>query len=217
MRKLIGIISYLPDNREVRKNRIDKLRRLINKCSYLFRLPIYIVIQNWEKQDIEAISLLPYVTLSPNYDKLGIVGARKKLREYFISSDYDYLIMLDDDCDLNGGSGRDYLKQIDENPDCFIEFRGTLLKLFAISKTIFKEVDYENVNPENGEGFEDRIFVGKLRDKFPDRERRFKQPCGISENSISTRDPDSTWYKDQDLKTMIEKTTMIIGESKKNS
>lgn len=122
---------------------------------------------------------------------LGITGARKELRKVFLESDYDYLIMLDDDCELEGYSGAKYLRQIESNPGCFIEFNKTLLKLFAISREVFMKLDYDDISPEKGEGFEDRIFVNKLRNRFPSQRRTF-QDTGIDQHSDSTGDELST-------------------------
>ena len=206
MSNLIGIISYLPDDKKIREHRLNCLSSLIGQCNYLFRLPIYIVIQNYTQEDITHLLQYKNVTLSQNYDKCGILGARRKLREYFINSNYNNLIMLDDDCVIVGGvvQAQEYKKQIDDNPNCFIEFNGTLLKLFCISKDIFKQVDYEDINPELEEGFEDRIFVNKLRKLYPERRRIFEH--GLQEHSISCRDEYSTWYKEQNIDKMLEKT-----------
>ena len=208
--KAIGIISYLPDDVTIRSKRIDKLNSLLIRCNIIFpNIQIVIIAQNWKDYYPYNYPNLWVV----NFDKpLGITGARKALRRVFL--DYcnkDYLIMLDDDCELKGTSGVKYLEQIDNNPDCFIEFNKTLLKLFAISKTILSQVDYDEVNPEDGDGFEDRVFVNKIRKKFPDKQREFKN-TGISEYSISTRDELSTWYKNQDIKKMLEKTNTLINE-----
>lgn len=203
MKKLLGIISYLPDNPIIREHRWGKLNKLILKCNQLFNLPIIIIAQNWKDLKLDNVILYQYE------NKLGIVGARKTLRQKFLESDYDYLIMLDDDCELIGNSGIEYLKQIDTNPDCFIEFNKTLLKLFAISKTLFREVNYEDINPEDADGFEDRIFVNKLRKLFPDKKREFKN-TGLIQHSTSTADKDSTWYKDQDITKMLKNTEDII-------
>ena len=145
------------------------------------------------------------VKLSQNYTCKGIIGARRELREFFINSNYTNLIMLDDDCEIKGGThdASEYLKQIEENKDCFIEFNDTLLKLFCISKDIFKEVDYENINPELEEGFEDRIFVEKLRRLYKDKRRVFVKN-NLEECSSSTKDEYSTWYKEQDIDRMLE-------------
>ncbi len=207
LNKLIGIISYFPDDSRITNARYKKLCNLLTKCHQLFNLPIIIVAQNWKSELVRV----PCVTVYRYENKLGIVGERKELRRIFLNSNYDYLIMLDDDCELEGTSGIEYLNQIDENPDCFIEYNKTLLKLFAISKSVFKEVDYDDINPENGEGFEDRIFVNKLRNKFPEKRREFKN-LKVEQHSISTNDDLSTWYTNQDISKMLEKTLNKIKE-----
>ena len=206
MNNLIGIISYLPDAARIREHRLQCLCNLIGQCNYLFRLPIYIVIQNYNDDEIKQLRQYKNVVLSQNYSKCGIVGARKKLREYFINSNYTNLIMLDDDCVISGGitQAQEYKKQIEDNPNCFIEFNSTLLKLFCISRELFKEIDYDDVNPELEEGFEDRIFVNKLRKLYPEKRRLFKH--GLQEYSISCKDEYSTWYKNQNIEKMLEKT-----------
>ena len=207
--KTIGIISYLPDDPSIRNKRIERLEILLDRCNLLFpNISIVIVAQNWKKY---CPTYKNHIWVAIDTDKpLGITGARKALRRVFL--DYcntDYLIMLDDDCDIRGVSGIEYLRQIDDNPGCFIEFNKTLLKLFAISKELFSKVDYEDVNPESEEGFEDRVFVNKLRKIFPDKKREFKD-TGLIECSISTRDPYSVWYKNQDIKKMLDNTNTII-------
>ena len=204
-KKVIGIISYLPDDSKIRAERFRKLNELIVSCNHLLNLPIIIIAQNWSNLNIISSN----VTIYKYENKLGIVGARKELRKKFLKLDYDYLIMLDDDCTLYGSSGENYLKQIDANPDCFIEFMKTLLKLFAISKSLFAQVDYDDINPEDGEGFEDRIFVNKLRKLFPEKRREFKD-AGIYQSSISTKDPLSTWYTNQNIREMLDNTFKII-------
>lgn len=211
MNKAIGIISYFPDSR-IRDIRKNKLKSLIIKCREIFSLPIIIIAQNYTSQDIDDINKLSSeIMICSVKDKLGITGARKYLRNIFLSSDYEYLIMLDDDCTISGDrkSGQLYLKQIDDNPNKFYEFNRTLLKLFAISKTIFRQVDYEDVNPENGDAFEDRVFVETLRIKFPN-DRYIFNKHNLSEHSVSTKDIYSTWYTNQDIKKMLDNTFEIV-------
>ena len=214
--KVIGIISYFPDS-IIRGIRKDKLKSLIVKCKEVFNLPFIIIAQNWTKKDEEDIlKLSPDITLCSVKDKLGITDARKYLRNIFLNSDYDYLIMLDDDCTIYGNreSGLNYLRQIDNNPNMFYEFNKTLLKLFAISKEVFKLEDYENINPENGEGFEDRIFVNKLREMYPEKRYIFNKDT-LREESVSTKDKHSTWYTNQDLSKMLDNTFNCIEKFKK--
>ena len=208
--KVIGIVSYLPDDSNIRSMRESLLRKLISRLDSLFNLPIIIVAQNWKGFKVDSYNCTCY-----HFDKLGITGAREKLRDIFIESEYEYLIMLDDDCEIFGDreSALDYLKQIDDHPNGFYEFRSTLLKFFAISKEIFKEQDYNGINPENEDGFEDRVFVESLRKKFPQSRYIFKH-TKLNEVSINTADHYSTWYKHQDLKKMLENTDKYLFNEK---
>ena len=205
---VIGIISYLPDDKKIRSSRIAKLSKLLWQCNYIFpSLPIMIIAQNWKNLKVTGNNVTLY-----HYDKLGIVGARNKLREHFLQSDYNYLIMLDDDVSVIGGpqDGIEYLRQLHLYKDGFWEFNLTLLKLFAISRSLFEKEKFdENINPEKGEGFEDRIFVNKLRVKYPELKHQFKLR-NLKQISISTKDKDSTWYTDQDVSDMRNKTNKII-------
>lgn len=210
MDKVIGIISYLPDTPFKRAKRQELITNLVSKLDELFNLPIIIVAQNWKGLTMKSDNCHTYYF----DEKLGITGAREKLREIFLDSAYDYLIMLDDDCELSGDreSARQYLQQIDEHPKMFYEFKTTLLKLFAIHRDIFKEQGFEGVNPENGDGFEDRVFVGKLRERFPNRRYIFRRGT-LTEKSTPTKDPYSTWYDDQDLKEMVRKTNELTAKN----
>lgn len=102
------------------------------------------------------------------YDKLGITGARKKLREIFLDSEYDYMIMLDDDAKLVGTQedANVYIHQIHSHPGArYGIYKTYLLKLFAISKDMFKEIDYPDGDAENGDFFEDMYLIMALEKK----------------------------------------------------
>ena len=206
--KVIGIISWLPNN-ETREIRQKKLEELLVKCDSLFNLPAMIIAQNWDS----TVKITSNCAVF-HYDKLGITGARKTLREKFLNSSYDYLIMLDDDAELVGTKedAQKYLKQIDKNPNSVGIFKKLLLKLFAISKTIMSQVEYEDINPENGEGFEDMIFIEKCKKKFPNNYFIFERN-GLDDISNSGNDPHSTWYSGQYVKKeMGDKSRKIIKE-----
>jgi len=208
--KVIGIISWLPDD-ETRKLRQEKLEKLLIQCDNLFNLPIIIVAQNWNN----SVSITSNCVVF-NYDKLGITGARKKLREKFLESSYDYLIMLDDDCELKGSKpyADDYLKQIDSHNGSIGIFKGTLLKLFAIPNVLMAQVEYDDVEPENGEGFEDLIFVEKCKIKFSEKHFFFARK-GLDEQSDSVNDKLSTWWRGQYVKKQMgDLSRKIIKEFK---
>lgn len=208
--KVIGIISYLPDSPTLRSYRKEKLLQLLAQCNKLFNLPIIIIAQNWRPDDyLKNDNYIIYY-----YNKLGIVGARKKLREKFIHSSYDYLIMLDDDCSISGSPCAidQYLKEIDEHPDMYGVFNGNLLKLFAISKKIFKRIQYMDYTPEKNEAFEDALFVGMLGYRFPKQKFLFSHKYGLMELSESTDDIHSTWSRSKCNTEMLLNTRRIFYE-----
>ena len=213
--KAIGIISYLPDVIEKKAYRLLKLKNLIDKCAKLFNLPVIIIAQNWPKNLLEEYHNLEIYY----YDKpLTIVGARKELRKVFLEKyNYEYLIMLDDDCEIEGNSANNYLQQIDDNPDCWIVFSATRdLKLFAISRSIFSQIDYDEIYPEYGEGYEDWVFFEKLNVFYPKNKRYFKE-TGLKELSKTAYDAYSTWYtKDISLSELNIKTIKLIEKYNPN-
>lgn len=208
--KVIGIISWLPSD-ETRGIRKERLEQLLIQCDKLFNLPIMIIAQNWDNTVKTTANCVVF-----SYDKLGITGARKKLREKFLESNYDYLIMLDDDCMLVGTKvdATKYLEQIDKNNKSFGIFKGTLLKLFAIPKFIMEKVDYNDINAENGEGFEDMVFVEICKRMFPYNFFFFNR-YGLDDRSDSANDKFSTWWKGQYIKKdMGDKSRKIIKDFK---
>ena len=217
METCIGIISYLPDNQS-RLTRFIKLKELIKKCNNIFDVPIIIIAQNWDDSNINSIKIDTGKIIIYNYkNKLGITGARRMLRKYFLESKFDYLIMLDDDSVLVGNysDGRKYLKQIEDNPDKFGIFKEQLLKLFAISKYMYSLIDFPNGEAENGDFFEDMYLIKGLTKLYPDRKFRFVRN-GLNEYSNSANDPDSTWFHKQFNKHDIgDKTRSMIYSLRK--
>ena len=213
MKKVIGIISYLPDDEKLRRTRKAKLELLLAQCNSLFYLPIIIIAQNWDGSEAVPVNCIIY-----HYDKLGITGARRELRKRFLESEYDYLIMLDDDCNIIGTAeqAKQYLDLIDLNPGKFGTFKGTLFKLFAISKEIFQQEDFPELEAEKGEIFEDIYFVGKLRRKYPQSEFDLNR-SGLMETSDSAWDENSTWFHYQYNKREIgDKTRALLRELDSN-
>ena len=208
--KVVGIISYLPDDVNKREHRLVKLTQLIKDCNRLFDLPIIIIAQNWPDDLFKDEKNL----IIHRYEKpLTIVGARKELRRVFLEEyNYDYLIMLDDDCEIVGNDATRYLKQIDDNPDCWILTVWSELKLFAISRTIFAKTTYDDVREEYKEGWEDWVFLAKLTIFLPTQKRWFKD-TGLRDLSKTAADPYSTWYKN-DI-TMCELYSKTLDHIKK--
>lgn len=202
--KVFGIVSYFPSNdseqhKITRKERTRRCSELLHKLEELWPdIDIIIIAQNW--QDFEPPKIKNKI-IRYDYDKLGIVGARKELRKQFLESDYDYLIMLDDDAMIECSDPSLYMNEIDKHPQGIgvIRHTGCSLMLLAISKSIYSKIDIPNIRAENGEGFEDDVFVARCFGQFPDAAFDFPKDC-IKETSFKYTGPGecpSTWAREK--------------------
>lgn len=193
---------------------MDKLNDLLSRCDELFGLPIIIISQNW-KDDVTLIKLSKSTIINYKYDiKLGITGARRELRKRFLESDYDYLIMLDDDIHLvgNKASADNYLRQIDNHPGDFGTFKQLTLQLFAISKELFSEIDYPAGEVADGDYFEDMWLIMALKKLYPDNFYSFVRG-NLDPQGNAANDANSTWYHKQFVKREIgDRTRAMIKE-----
>lgn len=192
MKICIGIISYIPDRFTQNRARKKAIQSLIDKINEIFAgIPVMIITQNWGDFNVTSKNKI----IRYDYDDpLGITPARKVLREKFLESNFDYLIMLDDDSMIVGTDGSNYLKEIRLHPDGFGWFSNHLLKLFAISKYVYSRLDMPDISAESLQGFEDKIFISMCRIKFPDREFEFDR-SKLDEVSFGySGGPPSTWW-----------------------
>lgn len=206
LKKVFGIISYFPDNDsdyhiETRRERSRRFRELLFKLEELWGdIDIIVIAQNW--QDFELPEIKNKIK-TYHYGKLGILGARRELRKKFLESDYDYLIMFDDDAMPDSDNPQGYMLEIDKHPDGVgtIRKNQSPLQFFAISKTIYSQIDMPNINAEKGEGFEDDIFVASCFAKFPDKAFMFPEGL-VKETSFKYTGKGacpSTWSRERKL------------------
>lgn len=216
-----GIISWLPDNVEARKLRIERLERLFKQLEELWpEIPVIVVCQNW-KDFNPGYSKHIYF----KYDRLGILKARKTLRNHFLQSEYNYLIMFDDDAIIqvdDDHAAVDYMDAIKKNPRgfCFIhgsgsspytDYADSQLNLCAISRDIVQLEDIPDYDPQKSEAFEDRIYSALLHFKYKDKE--FLPPINI--RCIHFKNPNepapSTWSREKkyNWRLMRENTCAI--------
>lgn len=190
MNPCFGIVSYFPWEQPERKQRQDRLDRLLKQLSDLWPdVPVLIISQQWKFYNPEHICKNKIIRF--DYPKLGILGARQELRKHFLESEYNYLIMFDDDAiiqtDTKSVSAR-YMDALRDHPNgfCFIKGNGSSpytkyndsqLNLCAISRWIYEREPIPNIDPEKSEAFEDRIWSTLLHFKYADKE--FDAPEGI--------------------------------------
>ena len=219
LNKVFGIISYFPDNDsdyhiETRRERSRRFRELLFKLEELWPdVDIIVIAQNW--RDFELPEIKNKITTF-HYGKLGILGARRELRKRFLASDYDYLIMLDDDGMIETEDPSVYMHEIDKHPDGIgvIRHFNCPLMLLAISKVIYSQIDMPDIDAEKGQGFEDDVFVALCFAKFPDKAFDFPKDC-IQETSFKYNGVGkcpSTWAGERkyDWKHMVASTKSKI-------
>ena len=221
LKKIFGIVSYFPNNDsafhiETRRERSRRFRELLLRLEELWPdVDIMVIAQNWQDFELPEIKNKIITFKYPN--KLGILGARKELREKFLELDYDYLIMLDDDARILAADPQGYMNEIDAHPDGIGVIRHTEcpLMFFAISKYVYSQIEWTDIDPEQGEGFEDDIFTARCFAMFPDKAFDFPKEL-ITEESLRYNGPGkcpSTWAKEKhrDWEYMVMATKSIIS------
>lgn len=204
LKKVFGIISYFPDNDseyhiETRRERSRRFKELLYRLEELWPdTDILVIAQNW--QDFKLPTIKNHITVL-HYNKLGILGARRELRKQFLASEYDYLIMLDDDARIINANPNKYMEEIDNHPSGIgvIRRRMCPLMFLAISKDIYSQIDMPDIDAENDGGFEDDIFVAQCFSTFPDKAFDFSEDC-IEEFSLHYNGPGkcpSTWAREK--------------------
>jgi len=212
MKICIGIVSYMPDNKLIREIRVEKINNLLRQCDELFGLPIIIIAQNWNDLELDKLDNSKIILYSYK-DKLGITEARRELRNKFIASEYDYLVMLDDDIQLQGdkASFDKYIDQIKEHPAMYGTFKQLTLQLFAISKEVYKLIDFPTGGPENEDFFEDMYIIMALNKLYGDKKYNFIRN-GIDAKANATDSVTSTWYNNQNRHFIGDNTRRMISE-----
>ena len=183
LKKCFGIPSWLPDTEPDRTQRSERINRLFKQLNDLWPdIDILVIAQNWKTfTPIETANK----QIIKRYPALGILGARKTLRDEFLKAGYDYIIMFDDDAIIqydNETAPADYMAAIETHPGgfCFIKpsgglragvpkyhpYIGAQLNLCAISREIYSKEPMVDIDPQKNEGYEDSIFACLLHHKW---------------------------------------------------
>ena len=222
IKKCFGLISWLPDKEEHRQQRITRLNSTFEQLIKLFGndIEFLIIAQNWN--DYEIPKFVEHATIK-KFDKLGILGARKMLRKCFVESDYDYLIMCDDDIVLEEkieDAARIYLSELDKHPDGFSFLKyGWSLTFCAVSRWIYEREDMVDVDPEKSEGYEDVIFPNLLHYKYKNHEFKTEHLLKfVQHENKFHKNHKSTWMN-QNIKyaELTQKTKMYVDSFKKGN
>lgn len=192
---VFGIISWFPDSEPARTQRVNRLNNMFVQLKDIFGddIKYMIVAQNWKDYQLPEFVHADIF----KYDKLGIIGARKKLGEHFIQSDYDYLIMCDDDIVLKTSdtfTKEYFFDELNRHPEGFVFLQyGWSLTFCAISKYIYSKSPILDIDPEKGEGYEDTVWPYLLHYKYPDKEFSLSGIQFIQNQAEFVRELKSTW------------------------
>lgn len=220
------MISYLPSREPDRSLRRERLDRLFKNVKNVFGDVRYIIVaQNWKDY---RVPMFAHADVIRRESGIGIMNARNELRDAFLSSGADWLVMMDDDCiirETSKGAGKAFLALLRGKSEGFCfrkdgegEYCPSQLNMCAVSRELYRREPLPPIDPERDEGFEDLVWSNYLHFKFPGLEfdvdgiecDHFKNP--------SEKAP-STWAdeKPRDWQRMLDFSYGCIEEFRKGN
>ena len=227
MEVVFGIISYLPDKEPDRSLREERLNRLFKNAAEVFGEINYLIIaQNWGEY---APPGFIRAKITKHDSGLGILRARNELREKFLKSGAQWLVMMDDDCIIEEdepGAGRSFLRMLKAKRGdgfCFRkdetgEYCPSQLNLCAVSRGLYEKEPLLQVDPERNQGFEDLIWCNYLHCKYPELEFDVKGLRCTHFKNPNEKAP-STWADNErrDWQSMLDFSYGAIEEFRKGN
>lgn len=191
----VGIPSYIPDG-ENRARRLEKVKETLTRIDEKLNIPIIIIAQNWKGEIEPKQNWIIY-----EYDKLGITGARIKLREKFLESNFNQLIMLDDEIIFEIKNRNRFLAEISSHEVGWSQF-GPTIAFAAISKSLYQKIEFPDVDVNRDHIFEDQVFLAILKEYYAEKRYTMSKDYYDYDYSINctTHEPTaSTWFNGDDL------------------
>lgn len=217
--KCFGIISWLPNDAKNRQARIDRLNKMFEQIKNIFGDVEYLIVaQNWKDYKVpEFVHATIY-----NYDKLGILNARKTLGKHFLESSYDYLIMCDDDIvlEVDKDFSKDYFfDELDKHPNGFMFLQyGWSLTFCAVSRYIYSQTSMVDIDPEKNEGYEDVVYPWLLHYKHTNNEFKINGIKFVQHQQQYTKELKSTWNNSMTNHNKLHNLSRFyISEFKRNN
>lgn len=153
---IIGIISYLPNDVELRSKRLDKHQRQLELFKTL-NVPIYIVAQNYKQEELSKIPGINYYCIDRG---IGPANARNVMLQTFYNSNEDFMMLCDDDMVFYDYYNiRDFFEELKTNPNKFLNDLDYIRGIMA-SQVPFKESVYAQRLNLTHYVFEDKNTIG---------------------------------------------------------
>ena len=215
MEPVFGIISWLPSDEMGHFKRFNRVKNTIRQLhSYWPSVDIMILAQEGRTEDIDAVKQIADNIIIYSYEKLGILKARKTLRQKFLETNYGWIIMGDDDMIISISrepsleeNCKAFLDGIYAHPQGFgfvkcetgdrwypqIPYKSATLNLAVVSRYIYEKEDMVPYNIEIGEGCEDVIFPYLLHVKYANLEYDLPNTITHLQNDVNPNQEPSTW------------------------
>lgn len=146
MSLMVGVISYMPSNKELHRRRIEAAHKQLKWLHSLYPTDmIYVVSQNYDAEDFILRDFITYISYEQG---IGAARARNRILELFYTSDYDFLLLCDDDTVAYPYyQYEDFMRDIRDNP---AKFQG-IDAVSAVEPEYhgFKESNYKDVAVRN--------------------------------------------------------------------
>ena len=132
-----------------------------------------------------------------------------------MQSGFDYLIMLDDDCILEGKpeDGQRFLRILAANPGKYLK-KDNEFKLFAISRSLYEKYPLPPLEVEKGTGIEDFAFFTMLKSLAPKDEIKGFNWGGLKDASVWANDRTTSWDRSNFLQ-LFRNTQKYLAETLK--
>ena len=135
-----GVPSWIPEKEPDRTLRKERLDRMFKQITDLFGDVNWLILaQNWKEYTPPDFVKNIKVKHEP---QLGILGARKALRQFFLDEGYDYLVMLDDDILLETQptfTKEYFFNELESHPEGFVFLQyGWSLTFCAVSRYLYQ-------------------------------------------------------------------------------
>ena len=138
---MVGIVSYLPDNEQIRKKRLDAIKIQAEYIRKVYPDNEFVVVaQNYKENDFISDMDITYIV---SETPLGAGKARNVILETFYKSNYDFLMLCDDDTiwypyyDIEG-----FFYHINSKPEDFYSVMG--ISLLEPEYHPYKKSNYED-------------------------------------------------------------------------
>lgn len=158
---MIGIISYLPDEEISRNVRYWRFRGLLVDLKKVFPYEsITVIAQNYTDEEVNQIDIAVDMR---RYDKLGVVPARNTLRQIFLDSDEEYIILYDDDSEIKcncENAGEEFIKCLKTNKYGWVSDKTHNLKNIGLRRSLVENI----LHRSDDELADDGIYFGDLID-----------------------------------------------------